>query len=185
MQADPKNKAERKAAFEGDMAHKMQHLQLDFCSCVWQQIFHFSSSFVRYSELNEKSPETCGGKQGTSKTEKESVGWEGSCRAKRGYFYREAKKKTCIGFGLLFQMNLQASSPVGPANWFQPLQVMIAVHSSVQEAAGMAGETWDLTAGRGKGGKSRKWPPTFERCDVSCLSPLPPERFLSSLPHTH
>lgn len=30
---------------------------------------------------------------------------------------------------------------------------MIAAHSSVQEAAGMAGETWDLTASRGKGGK--------------------------------
>lgn len=82
-------------------------------------------------------------------------------------------------------MNLQTSSSVGPAKWFQPLQVMIAAHTSVAQAAGISGEAWDLTAGKGRVEKAENDPLHLKGVMFLALSPSPPPRFLPSLLHMH
>lgn len=81
-------------------------------------------------------------------------------------------------------MNLQTPSPVGPAKWFQPLQVMIATHSSVAEAAGLAGETWGFNSWPGEGWKKQKMTPYIWKVWCFLLVPLAPTA-LPFLPPTH
>lgn len=63
MQTDPKSRAERKAALEVTLLTRRSICRLIFVLLFDSRYFTFLL-FVRYSELNKKSPETCGVQQG-------------------------------------------------------------------------------------------------------------------------